>query len=62
MHRTVALLVFSGVQSLDVSGPMAGFLSPYIVGWVKDSTGSTDAALYLLAGVIVAGSLLALRH
>jgi nitrate/nitrite transporter NarK len=42
-------------------GQMAGFLSPYLVGWVKDSTGSTDAALYLLAGVIVGGSLLALR-
>ena len=25
MHRTVALLVFSGVQSLDVSGPMDVF-------------------------------------
>jgi hypothetical protein len=28
---------------------------------VKDATGSTDMALYLLAAVIVAGSVLALR-
>ncbi|ROL83346.1 MFS transporter [Pseudomonas chlororaphis] len=50
-----------GLALINSMGQMAGFLSPYIVGWVKDSTGSTDAALYLLAGVIVAGSLLALR-
>ena len=35
--------------------------SPYLVGFVKDATGSTDVALYLLAAVIVGGSLLALR-
>ncbi|MBC2656920.1 MFS transporter [Pseudomonas sp. MSSRFD41] len=50
-----------GLALINSMGQMAGFLSPYIVGWVKDSTGSTDAALYLLAAVIVAGSLLALR-
>ena len=38
------------------------FLFNGLFWWaVKDSTGSTDAALYLLAAVIVAGSLLALR-
>ena len=36
-------------------------MSPYLVGFVKDATGSTDVALYMLAAVIVAGSLLALR-
>jgi len=50
-----------GLALINSMGQMAGFLSPYIVGWVKDSTGSTDAALYLLAAVIVGGSLLALR-
>jgi nitrate/nitrite transporter NarK len=50
-----------GLALINSMGQMAGFLSPYLVGWVKDSTGSTDAALYLLAGVIVCGSLLALR-
>ncbi|MGZ0783678.1 MFS transporter [Pseudomonas sp. TKO26] len=50
-----------GLALINSMGQMAGFLSPYLVGWVKDSTGSTDAALYLLAAVIVGGSLLALR-
>ncbi|UST56663.1 MFS transporter [Pseudomonas moraviensis] len=50
-----------GLALINSMGQMAGFLSPYLVGWVKDSTGSTDAALYVLAAVIVGGSLLALR-
>ena len=39
---------------------IAGFISPYLIGWVKDSTGSTDIALYVLAGVLVLGALLVL--
>jgi D-galactonate transporter len=50
-----------GLALINSMGQMAGFLSPYVVGFVKDSTGSTDLALYLLAAVIGAGSLLALR-
>jgi nitrate/nitrite transporter NarK len=50
-----------GLALINSMGQMAGFLSPYIVGFVKDATGSTDIALYLLAAVIVAGSVLALR-
>lgn len=50
-----------GLALINSMGQMAGFLSPYVVGFVKDATGSTDLALYLLAAVIVAGSVLALR-
>ena len=50
-----------GLALINSMGQMAGFLSPYLVGFVKDATGSTDVALYLLAAVIVGGSLLALR-
>ncbi len=50
-----------GLALINSMGQMAGFLSPYLVGWIKDSTGSTNAALYVLAAVIVGGSLLALR-
>ena len=50
-----------GLALINSMGQMAGFLSPYLVGWVKDATGSTDVALYVLAAVIVAGSVLALR-
>ena len=50
-----------GLALINSMGQMAGFLSPYLVGFVKDATGSTDVALYVLAAVIVGGSLLALR-
>lgn len=50
----------SGLALINSMGQMAGFLSPYLIGWVKDATGSTDIALYLLAGVTLFGSLLAL--
>lgn len=52
-------LAAGGLALINSMGQMAGFLSPYLVGFVKDATGSTDAALYLLAAVIVGGSVLA---
>lgn len=51
----------AGLAIINSVGQMAGFLSPYLVGWIKDQTGSTDVALYSLAGLIVVGSLVALR-
>jgi cyanate permease len=51
----------AGLAVINSVGQMAGFLSPYLVGFIKDQTGSTDAALYALAGLIVLGSVVALR-
>ena len=51
----------AGLAIINSVGQMAGFLSPSLVGFIKDQTGSTDAALYSLAGLIVFGSLVALR-
>ena len=50
-----------GLALINSIGQMAGFLSPYIVGWIKDQTGSTDVALYSLAGLTVVGAIVALR-
>ncbi|MBD1554844.1 MFS transporter [Pseudomonas typographi] len=50
-----------GLAIINSVGQMAGFLSPYVVGWIKDQTGSTDAALYSLAGLIVVGAIVALK-
>jgi len=41
-------------------GCLAGFVSPYMIGWIKDSTGSTDAGLLLVAACLVVGALGAL--
>ncbi|SFB51610.1 MFS transporter [Azotobacter beijerinckii] len=50
----------AGLALINSMGQIAGFVSPYLVGWVKDMTGTTDVALYLLAGMTVLGSLVAL--
>jgi MFS family permease len=50
-----------GLAVINSVGQLAGFLSPYLVGWIKDQTGSTDVALYSLASLIVVGSLVAYK-
>lgn len=50
-----------GLAIINSVGQMAGFVSPYVVGWIKDQTGSTDAALYSLAGLIVVGAIVAVK-
>lgn len=49
-----------GLALINSTGQIAGFVSPYFVGWIKDTTHTTDLALYILAGVMVAGALLTL--
>jgi len=39
-----------GIALINSLGQTAGFFSPYFVGWIKDTTHSTDLALYILAG------------
>jgi len=49
----------AGVALINSTGQMAGFLSPYFVGWVKDATHGTTPALYALAGAMTLGLVLA---
>ncbi|MFF7710573.1 MFS transporter [Pseudomonas sp. NPDC007930] len=56
-----AAVAAGGLAIINSLGQMAGFVSPYIVGWIKDQTGSTDAALYSLAGLIVVGAVVAVK-
>lgn len=39
-------------------GSVAGFISPYLLGWIKDLTGSTNAGVIVLAGSLLVGALL----
>lgn len=50
-----------GLALINSMGQVAGFASPYLVGWIKDTTHSTDLALYILATVMLIGVLLVLR-
>ncbi|GAB7532059.1 MFS transporter [Pseudomonas sp. 3A(2025)] len=56
-----ASVAAGGLALINSIGQMAGFLSPYLVGWIKDQTGSTTMALYSLAALTIVGSLIALR-
>ncbi|WP_122220282.1 MFS transporter [Pseudomonas syringae] len=56
-----ASVAAGGLALINSIGQMAGFLSPYLVGWIKDQTGSTTLALYALAALTIVGSLVALR-
>ncbi|EBW8396717.1 MFS transporter, partial [Salmonella enterica subsp. enterica serovar Florida] len=50
-----------GLALINSIGNLAGFCSPYLVGWIKDTTNNTDIALYILAGSVFIGALLILR-
>lgn len=50
-----------GIALINSLGQIAGFVSPFLVGWIKDTTGSTDAALYILSAVLLLGAILVLR-
>ncbi|MDU8630070.1 MFS transporter [Pseudomonas syringae group sp. 243L2] len=56
-----ASVAAGGLALINSIGQMAGFLSPYLVGWIKDQTGSTTLALYSLAALTIVGSLVAFR-
>jgi len=49
-----------GLALINSMGQVAGFASPFLVGWIKDLTGSTDVALYILSSVMLVGALLVL--
>lgn len=50
----------AGIAMINSLGNLAGFISPYAVGWLKDLTQSTNAGMYLLAGCLVVGAVLTL--
>lgn len=47
----------AGIAAINSVGNLAGFASPYLIGWFKDLTQSTNIGMYVLAAVLVAGSL-----
>lgn len=54
----------AGVALINSIGNLAGFVSPYMVGWLKDHTGTTASAMFVIAGFLaLAGAVvLALRR
>ncbi|HEV2571991.1 MAG TPA: MFS transporter [Beijerinckiaceae bacterium] len=54
----------AGIAMINSIGNLAGFGGPYLIGWIKDSTGSTSTGLLILAVMPFVAALLVvlLRH
>jgi ACS family tartrate transporter-like MFS transporter len=50
----------AGIAFINSAGAVGGFIGPYAVGYLKDTTGSFESPLYLLAGILMAGAVLTL--
>lgn len=49
-----------GIACVNSIGNVGGFVGPYMVGLITDATGSTDGAMYFLAGWLVYAAVMAL--
>jgi len=49
----------AGIAMINSIGNLAGFVAPYLVGAIRDATGSTASGIYLIAASLLAGALLA---
>ncbi|MEO6921113.1 MAG: MFS transporter [Collimonas sp.] len=50
----------AGIALINSLGNLAGFVSPYLVGWLKDQTHSTNSGMYVLAVSLLLGAALTL--
>jgi ACS family tartrate transporter-like MFS transporter len=50
----------AGIAFINSAGAVGGFIGPYAVGYLKDTTGTFESPLYLLAGILMAGAVLTL--
>ena len=50
----------AGIAMINSIGNLSGFVSPTLVGWIKDVTGSLSGGLYMLSGSIAGAGLMVL--
>jgi nitrate/nitrite transporter NarK len=51
----------AGIAAINSVGNLAGFVSPYLIGTLKDLSGSTASGMYMLAACLVVGAVAVLR-
>jgi ACS family tartrate transporter-like MFS transporter len=47
-----------GLAFINCIGSLGGFVGPYLVGWLKDATGSYNAGMLGMAGIVVISAVL----
>jgi D-galactonate transporter len=50
----------AGIAAINSVGNLAGFVSPYAIGWLKDVTLSTEAGMFAVSAVLVFGAFVVL--
>ena len=50
----------AGIAIINSIGNLAGFGIPFLVGWIKDATGSTANGMYCIAALLFSGAVLAI--
>ena len=50
----------AGIAVINSVGNLSGFAAPYLIGYVKDATGSAAIGLYIISGGLVLGAILVL--
>ena len=48
----------AGIALINTFGNIAGFLAPYVTGWVKDATGDYKASMFIVSGVMLLSGVL----
>ncbi|GFM55794.1 MFS transporter [Pseudomonas cichorii] len=51
----------AGIAAVNSFANLAGFCSPYLIGWVTSTTGSSAIGMYLITCVLIFGAFLVLR-
>lgn len=51
----------AGIAGINAFAGLAAFVSPYVIGWIKDATGSTDWGMYFLSSFALLGAILVYR-
>ena len=51
----------AGIAAVNSFANLAGFCSPYLIGWVTTNTGSNEIGMFLITAVLIFGASLVLR-
>ncbi|GAC1331458.1 MAG: MFS transporter [Collimonas sp.] len=51
----------AGIAVINSVGNLAGFVSPFMVGWLKDTTHNNQTGMFMLAGMLVIGAVAILK-